>query len=931
MFKKDFRGGHMATRRHFLQAGVAVVGSLPLRRLAFASNQEGRPIAAAPAYTDWRDVYRKAWTWDRIVHSSHSCNCNNNCSWKVYVRDGIVWREEQTAGYIQHNPGLADYNPLGCNKGGAFSHEMYRTGRLKYPLKRVGERGSGKWRRVSWDEALTDIAMQLIEIIKTDGHDTIIGSLATHSLQGTKGGPSKLRFFDLLGGTMLDSYGDIGDSQAGAMITTGLQAFAGSTDSRMLAKCIILWVFNPAVTRIPDAHFLYEARYRGATIISISPDQNPSHMHADYWINPKPATDPALALAMAHIIVRDRMYDAAFMKEQTDLPFLVRQDTRKFLRAADLEVGGKDDVFYCWDAKSQRLVAAPGSMGSVKKTLLWDEIDPALEGEWDVTLRDGSRVRVHPVFERLKTTLAMHTPEFAAKVTGVGTQTIELIAHTYAQASPGLIELGWGAPKLYHADLLGRAVFLLSALTGNTGKEGGGVWTGGIAAIEGMERLGFPVAGKIGRHRVVPGPSWMYVHGGMHEVCSRWIPVPGKRSGDDYIREALDKRWMPLHPPRDREPRALIECGSNILRRTRMSHILYKNLWPKLKLVVTMDYRMSSTALASDYVLPAAGFYEVEGVKISETRVPFHVYQGKAVNPIAESRDDWHIFGSLLKKLQELAPKNGLTQLHDDEFDYVRDYTRIYDEYTDNGRLAEDVEDEVIVREIMEHTKAHKGITLEQLREKGYADWTNSGSKDNPGSSTSFEVVRGRPLTAATDFTEKKQPWRTLTGRVQFYIDHDWFLEFGEELPVHRDPPKMGGDYPLCLTGGHTRWGIHSLWRDNELMLRLQRGEPLIYMNPADARERGVQDHDEVEVFNDVGRFRCRVMVTPTMQPGQIHSYHAWEPFQFKNHSSMDTVLASQLKPLLFVGNYGHLRYLPLYYQPNNVDRGTRIDVRKVS
>lgn len=919
------------TRRVFLQAGAAVIGSLSLHRLAFAAGADTGARAAAPAYTDWRDVYRKAWTWDRIVHSSHSCNCNNNCSWKVYVRDGIVWREEQTAGYIQHNPGLADYNPQGCNKGGAFSHEMYRAGRLKYPLKRVGERGSGRWRRVSWDEALTDIAKQLIEIIKSDGTDTIVGSIATHTLQGTKSGPAKLRFFDLIGGTMLDSYGDIGDSQAGAVITTGTQAFAGSADSRMLAKCIILWVHNPAMTRIPDAHFFHEARYKGATIISISPDQNPSNMHADYWVNPKPATDTALAMAMAHIIVRDRLYDTAFMKEQTDLPFLVRTDTRRFLRASDLRNDGREDVFHVWDAKAGRVVEAPGSMGSDRKTLLWGEVDPALEGEWEVTLKDGSRVRVHPVFERLKTTLETHTPEFAAKVTGVGTETIERIAREYATAKPALLEIGWGLPKLYHADLLGRMAFLLSALTGNTGKEGGGVWIGGIAAMEGLEVLGFPVTMKVGKHRVVPGPSWMYVHGGMRDVCSRWIPVPGDRSGDDYIQEAFDKRWMPVYPPRGREPRALIECGSNILRRTRMSHILYRELWPKLKLVVTVDYRMTSTALASDYVLPAAGFYEVEGVKISEMKVPHHVYQGKAVKPVAESRDDWHTFGSLLRKIQEMAPAMGLAQLRDTELDYVRDFTRIYDDYTDNGRLAEDAPDEVIVREIMKFTKAHEGITLEELREKGYADWTNAGSKHNPGMSTTFEVVRGRPLTAATDFTEKKQPWWTLTGRQQFYIDHEWFLEFGEELPVHRDPPKMGGDHPLRFTGGHTRWGIHSLWRDNELMLRLQRGEPLIYMNPGDARARGIRDHDEVEVFNDVGKFRCRVMITPTMQPGQVHHYHAWEPFQFKGHNTLDTVLASQLKPLQFVGNYGHLRYAPYYYQPNNVDRGTTIDVRKAS
>jgi complex iron-sulfur molybdoenzyme family reductase subunit alpha len=123
----------------------------------------------------------------------------------------------------------------------------------------------------------------------------------------------------------------------------------------------------------------------------------------------------------------------------------------------------------------------------------------------------------------------------------------------------------------------------------------------------------------------------------------------------------------------------------------------------------------------------------------------------------------------------------------------------------------------------------------------------------------------------------KKMPWKTLTGRQQFYIDHDWFLEFGEELPVHRDPIEQGGDHPLRLTFGHARWSIHSMWRDNPLMLRLQRGEPIMYINAKDAAARGVGDNDMVEVFNDVGDFRVRALVTPAMQPGQVHLYHAWE------------------------------------------------------
>jgi nitrate reductase alpha subunit len=227
-------------------------------------------------------------------------------------------------------------------------------------------------------------------------------------------------------------------------------------------------------------------------------------------------------------------------------------------------------------------------------------------------------------------------------------------------------------------------------------------------------------------------------------------------------------------------------------------------------------------------------------------------------------------------------------------------------------------------------SKAYEGVSLTELRDKGVAHWTNSGFKDNPAIGMTSDYELGKPFTAATDFTEKKQPWKTLTGRQQFYIDHDWFLEFGEELPVYREPPKMGGNHPLRMTCGHTRWGIHSLWRTDPLMLQLQRGVPIIYMNPRDGAARGIRDHDTVEVFNDVGSFQVNVMLTPTMQPGQIHVQHAWEPYQFKGWRSYEAVLASTVKPLNCVGDYGHLRYAPGYYQPNNVDKGTTVDVRKI-
>lgn len=915
------------TRREFIiNASVSAVSlsSLSLSNLVFADPavSQGEAVKLVE-YSDWRDVYRNKWTWDKVVSSTHGCNCNHNCSWKLYVKEGIVWREEQNATYKHLNKGLADDNPQGCQKGAAYSQQMYSENRLRYPLKRVGDRGSRRWERVSWDDALNDIAKTMIEVVRDEGSDRIIVPM------GTQGTAAKSRFANTIGGVMLEPYGDIGDAHNGASMTTGTQFHNATSDSRMMADCIIMWIYNPSSTRIADAHHLSEARYNGTTIISVSPDQNPSHMHADYWVNPRPGTDHGMALAMAHIIIRDNLYNAAYLEEQTDLPFLVRTGTKKFLRASDVEDGGADDIFYVWDKNKNVAVQPPGSMGSSDKTLKLEDVKPALEGTWQVSLASGESVEVTTVFELLKKSLVKNTPEYAQEVTGVGAGVIEKVTSIYANSNTALIQCGWGMPKIYHGDLLERAIFLLSALTANTGKVGGGVFVGGI--LESGNPIAFPKKYYNGKHRIIPGATWLYVHGGLSEVSSRWIPVPGKKTGHEYIMEGLDKGWMPIWPKPGEDPRILIECGSNLLRRTRMNHILKEGLWPKLKLVLTIDFHMSSSALQSDYVLPTAGYYESSGIKYSDSASPYHVMREQAVEPIAESKQEWWIFAELCKRIQAMAPGMGITEYEDKDLGLIRSLGDIYDVFVDNGKYPEDVDDMEFVKLEVAVSPLFKDVDFEEFRKKGQVNWTWEGTKLSPTSRPNYVVTPGTPHADSSDHVDRKEPWFTLTGRTQFYLDHDWFLEFGEELPVYVPPPKMGGDHPFRLTCGHSRWSIHSWMRDNELMLRLQRGEPIIYMNDQDAAERGIVDHEVVEVFNDVGSFQVHVKTTPLMQRYQIHSYHAWETYMFRNGKSHAGVQASQIKPLGMVGNYGHLRYTVGFYQPTNVDKGATADVRKVA
>jgi nitrate reductase alpha subunit len=149
----------------------------------------------------------------------------------------------------------------------------------------------------------------------------------------------------------------------------------------------------------------------------------------------------------------------------------------------------------------------------------------------------------------------------------------------------------------------------------------------------------------------------------------------------------------------------------------------------------------------------------------------------------------------------------------------------------------------------------------------------------------------------------------------------------GEELPTHKDPPIAGGRHPLMLTGAHTRWSIHSAWRDDTLMLQQQRGQPLMYMASQDAEARGIRDGDRARAFNDLGAFIAMVKVAPVVRPGQLVVYHAWENYQFAGGKGFQSMIPTPLNPVELAGGQFHLRPMTICMQPSHTDRDTRVEV----
>ena len=263
----------------------------------------------------------------------------------------------------------------------------------------------------------------------------------------------------------------------GSYITLG-QVYTGDTMAAVYkARCVLIWMANPAVTRIPDAHFFWEAKYNGTEVITISPDFNATAMHSNLWVNPKPGTDTALAMAIVHVLLDENLYDEEYIKEQSDMPFLVRMDTMEMLRAEHRNIPDmlavKDNVFYMWDEATQSIVQAPGTgmsdppIGRDRRK--WDsialgDIRPALEGRWKADTLDGE-VEVTTVFELLKQRAAEHKPEDMAAICGVHENVIRRIAQEVAKAKPMMIYTGYAATKWLHGDILQRAMLLILSLT----------------------------------------------------------------------------------------------------------------------------------------------------------------------------------------------------------------------------------------------------------------------------------------------------------------------------------------------------------------------------------------------------------------------------------------------------------------------------------
>jgi nitrate reductase alpha subunit len=465
----------------------------------------------------------------------------------------------------------------------------------------------------------------------------------------------------------------------------------------------------------------------------------------------------------------------------------------------------------------------------------------------------------------------------------------------------------------------------------------------------------------------------------------------------------------------------------------------------KLDLLVTLDFRMSTTCLYSDIVLPTATWYEKNDLNTSDMH-PFIHPLSTAVDPAWQSRSDWDIYKGIARKFSEVCAGHlGVEQevvltplLHDTpgelgqpfevkdwkkgECELVpgktapqiavleRDYPNVYKRFTalgplmgkignggkgigwntqtevrqlgelnglvtDEGatrgmpKIDTDIDACEVVMMLAPETNGHVAVKAwAALSEKTGREHTHLAIPREDEkirfrdiqaqprkiiSSPTWSGIDSEKVSYSAGYTNVHEliPWRTLTGRQQFYQDHPWMLAFGEALGCYRPPvdlkataavlgrhPNGNPEILLNFITPHQKWGIHSTYNDNLMMLTLNRGGPVIWLSEDDAKRAGIVDNDWIELFNLNGALSGRAVVSQRVLPGMALMYHAQEKtinmpgseitgLRGGIHNSMTRIV---LKPTHMIGGYAQLSYGFNYYGTIGTNRDEIVVVRKM-
>src|SRR3990170_900276 len=810
----------------------------------------------------YRDQYRydSSFTFVCSPNDTHHCRLRAFVRNGVIMRIEQNYDVHRYAD-LYGNKATPAWNPRGCLKGYTFHRRVYGPYRLKYPMVRKGwkqwaddgfpgltaelktkyrfdSRGTDTFERVTWDQVYTYIGKAFIAIarrysgpegarrllaqgyapemveatheagvrtFKFRGGMGLLGVVGKYGLWRAANMMALLDAYvrqvgpdDALGARKWSNYTWHGDQAPGQPFVHGLQASDVDLNELRHARLHIQVGKNLIENKMPESHFFNELMERGARIAVITPEYSPPAVKADYWMPIRPQTDAALFLGITRLMMDRRWYDEAFVKQFTDFPLLIRKDTLKRLRAAEVFPGYKPGLdpdgpsfkrhnlkldqyeklgdFVVFDRKTRKLQAI--TRDQVGERLAQAGLDPDLRWRGKVKLIDGREVECLTLWEAHRDHLRDYDLDTVAEITQTPRAMIERLARDIATIKPVSIHIGEGINHWFHATLANRAFYLPLMLTGNIGRPGAGchTWAGNYKAgiFQGSPWTGPGITG------------WLFedpFHAALDPATSgKEIKVK------KYLKDEEPAYWdhgdVPLIV---NTPKA----GRRVFTGTTHMPTPTKVMWYNNVNII------NNAKWAYGVILPANSWVEFETPELTAScSNPFlQIWKG-GIKPLFDTKDDGVIIAEVAAKLT--------AQTGDRRF---RDYFKFLLERRP----------EVYIQRILDSSTSTVGYRV--------ADVVN-GKYGEPGAA--LMLFRTYPRIPFYEQVHDSEPFYTDTGRLNSYCDIPEAIEYGENFIVHREGPEAT---PYLLDKRAPGVGEHQL-----------------HIHPQAARDLGINDGDYVYV-----------------------------------------------------------------------------------
>jgi anaerobic selenocysteine-containing dehydrogenase/ferredoxin-NADP reductase len=702
-----------------------------------------------------------------------------------------------------------------CMKGRAAPEIVHSPHRILYPMRRTAPKGAADpgWRRISWDEALSEVAAKLGAIRDEHGPEAVAFPVTTPSGTALSDSIDWIeRFVRTFGSPNICYATEICNwhKDVAHAFTFGCGMPPADYEH---ADTIMLWGHNPANTWLAQANAVARGRERGARLLVIDPRPTALARQADVWLPVRPGADAALALGLMRLMLDQGRFDDHFVRAWTNAPFLVRSDTGHFLRERDLWPDAPQNRHVVWSTGA----GAPRPYDAETAMTAAEAADLKLQGAIEVTVThaDGARpLPCTPAFQLLADTCAPFDGPRVQRMTGVAPDRLQA-AVELLQADRRIAYHAWtGIGQHANATQTERAVATLYALTGSFD--------------------------RVGANRVRRGPFLRAVNAldKVPEIRSKALGFPERPIGPPAMGWVTARdTYRAILEGEPYKVRAMMAFGSNMLVSQGDSGMAAEAL-TALDFHVHCDLFETPTARYADIFLPVNSPWEHDGLRC-----------GFEINDDA---------ASLVQLRQRIVPPRGESR---SDCDIVFDLA---------GRLGmQDVFFGGSLEAGWNHMLEPLGLSVERLRREPDGVRCEIDSREQKYARPHHDApdrIRGFDT-----------PTRRVEIYSELLARHGQPAVASPDQPLDEAAFSQRGsrDHPLVLTSAKNGYYCHSQHRAL-VSLRRRAPDPVVEIGPGLAAARSILDGDWVRVTTYVGDARFIARITPQLSDDVVVAEFGW-------------------------------------------------------